>query len=257
MNLTPCPKCGLGLKTRISHSVKNPNRPYIAHKKCNFFKFLAPLLDESSIIPKNQTVNKIDHTMLTKATNTTPSPNTPVFDFETDFNEPTIEPLAFPPSPYQEAIFDFVVNSIGHGICFGVAGCSKTTTNIEAYRQLIEKHPRLLIKILAFNSHIAKELRNKNVLDAQTFGSLGMANIKAAMPNAKMEPNKVFNICDEIEIGLEWEVKGQIAKIIGLLKSNLIINPTIKNVLQLIDSFPSIDLIDEDKKDSLARTSIR
>lgn len=262
-----CPNtfCKIFIVKKNNH---NKGRPFQTCKDCSFFQWLdrgnpplPPFTDSGSELISNQQSDKftLEKEPSRQDIIFTPIPlptPTPVFDFDTAFLELVPELLKFLSSQYQKAIYDFVLNGTGHGIVFGVAGCAKTTSIIEAYRLLREKKPHLSIKILAFNSHIAKELRAKNVTDAQTFGSLGMANIKAAMPNAEFNKNKVYDICDK-EVDIAWEEKPQISKIIGLLKSNLIINPTIKDALFLIDNFPSIGLIDENKKDEIARISIR
>ncbi len=78
----------------------------------------------------------------------------------------------FPPSQYQERIYDFVRNGTGDGIVNAVAGSGKTTTLLNAARLLTTRSSIFL----AFNKHIAEELSKKLVrtpMSASTIHSVG------------------------------------------------------------------------------------
>lgn len=141
--------------------------------------------------------------------------------------------MSFNPSPYQQAIFDFVANGTGHGIVNAVAGSGKTTTNIEALKYV---PPFTSVVFLAFNKHIAEELKQRGVDCASTFHSLGNANIKKAMPKAKFEQHKSFYLLDKIECTLSEEDKGAIVKLVSLLKANML-EATNENIDALSDAF--------------------
>lgn len=93
------------------------------------------------------------------------------------------------PSPYQQAIFDWVRNGSGNGIVMGVAGCGKTTTNIKALDE-IPRTNRVLF--LVFNAHIRDELQTrapKNV-QVETFNSFGWKLCRDNVSGVKLLKNE-------------------------------------------------------------------
>lgn len=139
----------------------------------------------------------------------------------------------FQPSKYQQAIFDFVANGSGHGIVNAVAGSGKTTTNIQALQYV---SPNKRVVFLAFNKHIADELKSRDVNCASTFHSLGRANITNALPKAKFDQYKLHNLLDRIDYLVSDEVKGACLKLVSLLKANLL-EPNPTTIEQLCDQF--------------------
>lgn len=75
-------------------------------------------------------------------------------------------------SQHQNMIFDFVANGRGSALVLAVAGAGKTTTIVEAVKRI---HPRNSIHMLAFNSAIARELKERvpSHVRASTFHSVG------------------------------------------------------------------------------------
>lgn len=82
--------------------------------------------------------------------------------------------MTFQPSPYQQAIFDWIRTGRGDGIINAVAGSGKTTTLIEAAR-LITSRSAIFV---AFNKSIAEELGNRlkgTPVQAKTMHSVGLS----------------------------------------------------------------------------------
>lgn len=80
----------------------------------------------------------------------------------------------FVPSPYQQAVFDFVSTGRGSALVTAVAGAGKTTTIVRALELL---PPGAVTSFLAFNKRIADELKTRvpASVRAQTFHSVGMS----------------------------------------------------------------------------------
>lgn len=149
------------------------------------------------------------------------------------------------PSKYQQAIYDFVKNGTGHGVVRGVAGCGKTSTNIRALNYV---DPFMSSIFLAFNKHIADELKGRGVDNASTFHKLGKGNIQAAFPKAKFNQYKVFDILDDLKVN--YDDKPTVARLVSLAKSNLI-DGSLDSINSLIDVSSTIQ-VDYDRQDEIA-----
>ena len=96
----------------------------------------------------------------------------------------------FVPSPYQQAVFDFVSHGKGSALVTAVAGAGKTTTIVEALKLIPAGRTT---SFLAFNKRIADELKAKVPagVRAQTFHSVGFGawgymknrNVQVSMTN--------------------------------------------------------------------------
>lgn len=159
----------------------------------------------------------------------------------------------FKASAYQQAIFDFVENGTGSMIVEAVAGSGKSTTIKQAVLRIVRKQTRRLsIQVFAFNSAIAKEMKEniaalaieENIdlsgVRVSTFHSVGFSAVCKRLgkkpENVKTDSNKVRNILREMflaEAGggdlsrdmaqtmadLRYEVYGSFcAKLVGLAK---------------------------------------
>jgi DNA helicase-2/ATP-dependent DNA helicase PcrA len=84
----------------------------------------------------------------------------------------------FIPSPYQQAVFDFVARGRGSAIVKAVAGSGKTTTILKALDFIPD---RCSVQLFAFNSTIAAELRERvgerRGVRASTFHSVGFGAV--------------------------------------------------------------------------------
>jgi len=100
----------------------------------------------------------------------------------------------FKPSPYQEAILNWIINGRGHGAVEAVAGSGKSSTLEFLAPQVNGK-----MVFLAFNSAIAKELAERlpkrSGLEARTLNSLGFAAVRKAYPSVKLETSKYRDLC--------------------------------------------------------------
>ena len=99
--------------------------------------------------------------------------------------------MAFAPSKYQQAIFDWVTTGQGSAVVEAVAGSGKTTTVVEAVK-LIPRTKQVVL--LAFNKSIATELSNRinqpNV-ECKTLNALGYAAIRRVIPGIQVDADKV------------------------------------------------------------------
>lgn len=111
--------------------------------------------------------------------------------------------LAYAPSSFQAAIFDFVANGRGHGVVKAVAGSGKTTTIVSAAR-LIES----IGLFLAFNKPIADMLGAKlkgTSMAASTVHSHGFSAVRSALGRVKVDGKKYRALID----GFAAEIKNR------------------------------------------------
>lgn len=106
--------------------------------------------------------------------------------------------MAFIPSKYQQAIFDFIAK-VGNAVISAVAGSGKTTTLVNAMA-LIPADKSILF--LAFNRSIAKELgerieQNKD-RQVKTLHSFGMSAINRAFKGCQVDNGKYRKILQSI-----------------------------------------------------------
>jgi DNA helicase-2/ATP-dependent DNA helicase PcrA len=152
----------------------------------------------------------------------------------------------FKPSPLQRAIYEFVQNGDGHGVVDAKAGSGKTTTNIGCL-EFTDKNSR--VSLLAFNRHIAREQAEKAPphVDASTFHSLCLANVRKAFPNVEVETNKNWKLLDDYRMDIRTdseflaieESKSDILRLVSLCKG-MLLEPTDDNLNFLIDRFGMI-----------------
>lgn len=148
-------------------------------------------------------------------------------------------------SPYQEAVFSRISNPRNEFVN-AVAGSGKTTVIEECIRRVPDSETVLAI---AFTRVIADELAKRfefllNVR-ACSLNSFGNSVIRAS-GWAKLNDNKTFNLlkydlldgCKTKENkDLYYRVRYAIGKILGLLKANLIFEPTTEQVAQIMADF--------------------
>ena len=117
--------------------------------------------------------------------------------------------MAFTPSPYQQAIFDFLDHQTGSAIVEAVAGSGKTTTILEGLNFV---SPAATAQLLAFNKSIADELGRRIQLinyqalqdgqffptvSASTFHSATFGAVRSHLAplNLKVDPHKSRQLC--------------------------------------------------------------
>lgn len=167
------------------------------------------------------------------------------------------------PSTYQENIFKFIQNEIGHGVVEALAGSGKTTTALEALKY-IPKGKTVLF--LAFNRHIAEELRTKVPSHVKVSTVHGMGK-HMLLTNGYGKNHKDFKVYDIIKnllgrMGYAWDtvrtLRPSINKIVGLLKNNML-ELTTENINHIIHYY-SIDVpnivIPDDREEPPSRLEI-
>lgn len=105
--------------------------------------------------------------------------------------------MSFTPSPYQEAVFNFIKNESGSAVVQAVAGSGKTTTIVEALT-LIPQSQSILM--LAFNKSIAEELSSRvpNHVVVSTFHSCAFrAYSSGSSSKVMVDDSKVYKILQD------------------------------------------------------------
>ncbi len=146
------------------------------------------------------------------------------------------------PSLYQEGIFDFIRSGKGNAVVEAVAGSGKTTTIIKGL-DIVPKDASVCF--LAFNKHIAKEIKDRlqamNIthVHVSTIHSLGLSLIRK-LPEFKgnrdgIDEDKVGGIMDEF-----WPVKKEAGVSDAMRKHNRML----RNVMRKVVSLAKATLID-------------
>jgi DNA helicase-2/ATP-dependent DNA helicase PcrA len=149
-------------------------------------------------------------------------------------------------SKYQEDVFSFVKSckdKPGSNVVIeAVAGSGKTVTIVKA----LEYTPTdSSVAFLAFNKHIADELKTKVPphVYASTIHSLCYANVRAVLGNVTVDENKCGHILRTNQKAARGrmaeimdESHGEIIKIVSLLK-NLLLEPTDENLDYIVDRY--------------------
>jgi len=136
-------------------------------------------------------------------------------------NTPRPEPKIFVPSKYQQAIFDWVRGNGKALVVEALAGSGKTTTGV----QMLEIIPKNLdVVFVAFNKHIADELRNRvpGNVKVCTYHSLGFTALRNTFPQIRVDEDKVDHV---IQMFLDkWSNRAlypAIKSLVSLVKANL------------------------------------
>jgi DNA helicase-2/ATP-dependent DNA helicase PcrA len=132
----------------------------------------------------------------------------------------------FEPSPFQQAIFDWVTNGMDGDrgrnlIVEAVAGSGKTTTGVKMLGLVPEDQKILFV---AFNRHIAKELskRAPRHVRVSTFHSLGYKAIRQTFGNVTVDERKVYRILDNyFDKKTQKHMYSPVRKLVSLVKANL------------------------------------
>lgn len=157
----------------------------------------------------------------------------------------------FVPSVYQQAIFDWMKTGEGNLIVEAVAGSGKTRTIVEALKFTDSSQ---LVAFVAFNSHIAKELKSRapSHVYTATLHSLGFSAIRAAFGKVEVDEYKLDKILDEFiprpdryapqEEKSENKLKrGVISKLVSMAKATLVDATNESAVMDMCDRY-GIDL---------------
>lgn len=137
------------------------------------------------------------------------------------------------PSPFQQAIYDAVVETLDSLIIEAVAGSGKTTTLVELVSRLSGDY-----RFLAFNKAIADELKARGVEKASTFHSLMLSEITSRLsPRPKVESSKTKQLFSQICPEDQRDDYYQVIKLVSLAKNSALTGCE--------DNSPWLDLIDE------------
>lgn len=128
--------------------------------------------------------------------------------------------MTFKPSLYQQNVFNFIQTGSGNGVIKAVAGAGKTTTIVNSL-SLIPTNKSVLL--LAFNKHIANELKEKVPyhVEVSTFHACGFASLRnSTKARIQVKANKTFNIIKDTMSWDERTVYGAyVSKLVSLAKS--------------------------------------
>lgn len=133
----------------------------------------------------------------------------------------------FIPSPYQQAIFDWICGGEGHAIINAVAGSGKTTTLIESIKHCYETAKGRIL-FLAFNKAIAEKLGREIPFGygatSSTFNAFGWGICRDNVPGVKMDRYKDDNIFNKIvdrdrDLARYNRLRRPVLRMVSLLKS--------------------------------------
>lgn len=154
------------------------------------------------------------------------------------------------PSAYQVAIFDWVQNGTGNLVVNAMPGSGKTTTTLEACNYIPKTQD---VVAVAFNKHIADTFHRKGLpshVQASTLHSLGLAAIKRAFPQIKVDKDKLtkivklhFDLDNRHDRNRYYKGNGVICRIISLLKA-MLLEPTDDNIVALAYEFNLSDCLE-------------
>ncbi len=127
----------------------------------------------------------------------------------------------FKPSPYQQAIFDWVKGDGKSLVVEALAGSGKTTTGVQMLKFVPHNED---VVYVAFNKHIADELRLKvpSNVRVMTYHSLGNSAVRNAYGNVTLDQYKVDNLLEGILDKYTYRhLYGNIKHLVSLVKANL------------------------------------
>lgn len=196
-----CPKCGRDMKIRHRKSDGKPFWGCPDFPKCN------------GIVDYNE-----DNKGKINSRDVRPDTAQSIIDMARGL---TPKKAAFVPSSYQKAIFEWVQGSGKALVVRALAGCGKTTTGIKML-DFVDRNKDIVY--LAFNKHIAEELKTKVAphVRVQTYHALGYTAVRQAFGNPKIDEDKVRRI---IEMYLDKynyrHLFSAIEHLVSLVKGNL------------------------------------
>lgn len=138
------------------------------------------------------------------------------------------------PSPFQQAIFDWIKTGTGDAVVEAVAGSGKTTTAVASMNLIPESESVLF---LAFNKSIAEELaeRAPKHADVRTLNSLGLRTWMKFAGSVQVNGNKTRDIMDANISPFELRKYGQaVRRLVGVAKSQGLVPSTVRRARGLI-----------------------
>lgn len=138
-------------------------------------------------------------------------------------------------SKYQVAIFDAVTTTANNLVVEAVAGSGKTTTIVEAANRTSGS-----VIFLAFNKHIAEELRSRLPMTAQaaTMNSFGWGICRNAFKNVKLDANKTQVILRNFTSSRDFfACRSATTRLVSLFKANCLISPSTQDCVDIADRY--------------------
>jgi DNA helicase-2/ATP-dependent DNA helicase PcrA len=147
----------------------------------------------------------------------------------------------FTPSPYQEAIFEFVRHGAGHAMIEAVAGSGKSTTLLKVLDLLPQTAS---VAFVAFNREIARHLRGQAPQHVKvcTLHSLGYEAVRNAYGDAiALDDRKTTRIVSQlVPAGLrarEADTRRELGRLVSLAKAALVDPANPRAVAELVDRY--------------------
>jgi len=142
----------------------------------------------------------------------------------------------FTPSPFQQAIFDWVSSPGKNLIVEAVAGSGKTTTGVKML-ELVPANQRVLF--VAFNKHIAKELakRAPSHVRVTTYHSLGFKAVRQAYGKVDLDTRKVRRLLEVYFDRTQYSLISPVRQIVSLVKANLVEDLSYEGLSQLVNYY--------------------
>ena len=184
MTTINCPKCG---STMVIRMRKSDNERFLGCSRFPDCKYTMPMGQVSQTITEQKTEAKKE----------------------------------FKPSPYQQAIFDWVKGDGKSLVVEALAGSGKTTTGVQMLKYVPHNEE---VVYVAFNKHIADELRLRvpSNVKVMTYHSLGNSAVRNAYGEVKLDQYKVDNLLEGILDKYTYKhLFNSIKHLVSLVKANL------------------------------------
>lgn len=151
--------------------------------------------------------------------------------------------MAFKPSVFQQALFDWITGGSGSAIVEAVAGSGKTTTMVESLK-LLDSSKQILF--LAFNKSIADELKERapSYVNCMTMNALGHRAVMKQFGRVTLDTNKTHMMLDRmVDTGVLSEQDARfnaanIKKLVGIAKSVGLVPATASDKIALVEDTP-------------------
>lgn len=154
--------------------------------------------------------------------------------------ESPAEPVAkpFTPSPYQEAIRDFVLNQTQALRVEAYAGSGKTSTNAFVCRAIDKSRGNVKMMVFSKANQLDMQAKIPDWIPATTTHSAGFSDIRKVYRNVKVDERKTLNLFKSA-FEHDYELREQypaVTKLVSLCK-NTLSEPTNENLDELCERY--------------------
>ena len=231
-----CAKCGAPRMALVSRTAKNPGRVFTKCSKCGewgaWLNVECIERQESMFVLATQIASTVAQTQALEKFAETRETSAPVADnglaFLADVAELPEEPAPvavkpFTPSPYQEAIRDFVLQSSQALRVEAYAGSGKTSTNAFVCRALPENSAKVKMMVFSKANQLDMQAKIPDWIPATTTHSAGFADIRRVYKNVRVDERKTLDMFKEYfkHDYTMREFYPQVAKLVSLCKNTL------------------------------------